>query len=134
MVETGKRGVEDLGGWGRGRGRYERRVAVGEEMEVVTDYAAPLLDYASARVGRLLREYGKDEDGGGDGGRKKKMSPVEVDLVEGLKHLIRSTSSHIVAALKSDAVVKATTEFGGAVIEVENWVAKCKLGGLRTSE
>jgi len=116
IIDTGG----DDGGGGASAGLPSAR-----RMKVATDYAAPLLNYASTRVRQLLADYA---NGRPEGSRTKKMLPVEVDLVEGLKYLIRSTSGHIISVLKTDSVVKATTEFGGAVIEVENWVAKCKLG------
>jgi len=116
---------------GDGIGDANAGLPSARRMKVVTDYAGPLLNYASSRVNKILTNDDQDSNSGtaiSSKPKKKQMLPVEVDLVEGLKYLIRSTSSYIISALKSDLVVKATTEFGGAVIEVENWVAKCELG------
>ena len=55
---------------------------------------APLLDYATKRVCRLLTEI--EESG------RNRMKPLEADLVDGMKILVATTQTSIVAALSND--------------------------------
>jgi len=93
-------------------------------MKKVTDYAAPLLNYVVSRVDKLL-------DNMSNVGRKR-MLPLEVDLQEGLKYLVRTALSYIISSLKNDPIVKSSIneQSGGSTVEVEveKWVAKCELG------
>ena len=86
-------------------------------MKGAVEYVLPIIRYTSSRVNRLLESNNSST----------KLSHGYVDLKEGLKHFTRSLSSHLKATLKQDPIVKATTELGGAALEVETFMANSEL-------
>eukprot|EP00560_Eucampia_antarctica_P008290 CAMPEP_0197824908 /NCGR_PEP_ID=MMETSP1437-20131217/2096_1 /TAXON_ID=49252 ORGANISM="Eucampia antarctica, Strain CCMP1452" /NCGR_SAMPLE_ID=MMETSP1437 /ASSEMBLY_ACC=CAM_ASM_001096 /LENGTH=503 /DNA_ID=CAMNT_0043424713 /DNA_START=31 /DNA_END=1542 /DNA_ORIENTATION=- len=85
-----------------------------DRMKKVIQYSTPLIQYAAQRVCTMLIELNHNffTIKGKNRKNKKQMLPLEVDLVEGFKHLIRSTWHQINNSFidsENDSITTITT-------------------------
>ncbi len=88
-------------------------------MKLAVEYIKPLLRFTSNRVHAVL----ESEYLSGSG----LLSHECADLKEGLKYFTRALLSHVKVTLKEDTIVNATTELGGASLEVEAFIGNSDL-------
>mmetsp|Transcript_4229 Transcript_4229/g.6472 ORF Transcript_4229/g.6472 Transcript_4229/m.6472 type:complete len:636 (-) Transcript_4229:221-2128(-) len=109
--------------------------ALSRRMKKIMTYVGPIVQHTAQRVCHLLvKAHERHSD---DIKYKKKLSPLQVDLVEGMKQFISSVQHHVIAAMgKEDlSIIMApsvgTFDLGSSTIsvDIECMVAKSELSG-----
>lgn len=120
--------IIDRSGEEENDGMYSDESAATQRANKIISAVAPLLKYAAVRVCNILA--GTDEHD------RKKVKPVEADLIDGLKTLLTVIPSQIRSILTNDkTLVEGATESKSSTVakDMESCLAKSTLSDISTA-